>query len=231
MSGDLPGMAAMIVGVDNLLCEGVKSLLPTGFRAVLVPAADSDGLFRRFERTRPDLLVVIGWPMPPEELFAAYRKMKGVHPEARGIILSDDLRRDTLVAAVSAGIDGYLTRDIAAEALRQSIHLVLMGQRAFSGRALDLLLNGDRSGAVRAPGAAGAGPTLTRRQREILCCLAEGRSNKDIARRLGTSEATVKVQVRSVLRRIGVGNRTQAAIWAIDAGLAGTQKPHPQAGP
>jgi two-component system, NarL family, nitrate/nitrite response regulator NarL len=223
-------MAAMIVGVDNLLCEGVKSLLPVGFYAVLVPDTDSDGLFRRFERARPDLLVVVGWPMPPEELFTAYRRMKEVHPEARGIILSDDLRRETLVAAVSAGIDGYLTRDIAAEALRQSIHLVLMGQRAFSGRALDLLLNGDRIGAA-VVGATGSGPTLTRRQREILCCLAEGRSNKDIARRLGTSEATVKVQVRSVLRRIGVGNRTQAAIWAIDAGLAGTQKTHSQAGP
>src|SRR3546814_319715 len=93
----------------------------------------------------------------------------------------------------------------------------MLGERAYSARVVDQLLRGRRNSPLEIKTRTGA--TLTNRQRDILRCLAEGQSNKDIARRLGTSEATVKVQVRSLLRRIGVENRTQAAIWAIDAGL------------
>src|SRR3546814_16189982 len=93
----------------------------------------------------------------------------------------------------------------------------MLGERAYSARVVDQLLRGRRNSPLEIKTRTGA--TLTNRQRDILRCLAEGQSNKDIARRLGTSEATVKVHVRSLLRRLGVENRTTAALCAIHARL------------
>jgi len=222
MSEDSSRPMALIVGGDTLLREGIGALLSPAFRTNLVPDVVGAGFTRALEQLRPNLVMFLNWPSQPHVFLAAFKKLKAAHPGVRTIILSDEADHEILSDALAAGVDGFLTRDINAESLRHSLQLVMLGERAYSARVVDQLLRGRRMAPVEVK--TGTGATLTNRQRDILRCLAEGRSNKDIARRLGTSEATVKVQVRSLLRRIGVENRTQAAIWAIDAGINETSR-------
>src|SRR3546814_19872494 len=98
---------------------------------------------------------------------------------------------------------------ITAETLRHSLQLIMLGERAYSARVVDQLLRGRRNSPLEIKTRTGA--TLTNRPRDILRCLAEGQSNKDIARRLGTIEAKGQVQVRRSARsRVGQGGVSQS---------------------
>ena len=122
-----------------------------------------------------------------------------------------------------APLSGILTYDLSAEAFVRALQLICSGERVFP-RELTLRSKSQ-------PPSRGTLPTrsdvvrLSPRETEILSHLVEGHSNKGIARILGITEATVKVHLKSLLRKIGVENRTQAAIWA----LANLPDPSPQA--
>jgi len=115
-----------------------------------------------------------------------------------------------------AGAAGYLYKDVDPEALVRAIRTAADG---------NLVLAPEAAGPLAAPGAAeaqtrGAG-ALTGRERQVLALVAQGRSNREIARELGVSEKTVKTHVSSVLAKLGVQDRTQAAVYAVRRGLAG----------
>lgn len=139
--------------------------------------------------------------------------VRGRQPSGDNIVILaskiDILEADEEVVAVLSGI---LTYDLSADALVQSLRLISTGERVFphdlvSGRSLPAPSPGvqPRSDAGR----------LSPREREVLSYLLGGHANKVIARRLGTSEATVKVHLKNLLRKIKMDNRTQAAIWAL----------------
>jgi two-component system, NarL family, nitrate/nitrite response regulator NarL len=111
-----------------------------------------------------------------------------------------------------ASLSGILTYDLSADAFVRSLHLISAGERVFpSGLGLDIRPQAPSAGTE--PGRGGS--QLSPREREILSHLVTGHSNKAIARDLGITEATVKVHLKSVQRKIRVDNRTQAAIWAM----------------
>ena len=128
-------------------------------------------------------------------------------------------RADQLIAALKAGVHGYLARYISAEALLRFLALIVLGQRVFSTRSLDLPSHlekgllpehpvyGSQAGRIDSS-------ALTARERELLAFLVEGQSNKVIARKLGLAEATVKAQMVRLFNKIGAANRTQAAVLA-----------------
>jgi two-component system nitrate/nitrite response regulator NarL len=145
----------------------------------------------------------------------ALRQLRAQMPKARLVILTSELSTKRLTTALETGIDGYLMSDLSPEALTQSLNLVLLGEKVFPTSLAALLISGPVDNVVEMPGGRRG---LSERENQILRSLLKGESNKMIANRLGITEATVKVHLKTVLRKIGAANRTQAAIWALNNG-------------
>ncbi len=156
------------------------------------------------------------------------------HPGGRFAIVADHYRLDELVSAFRAGANGYFVNVMTCDLFIKSLELVAMGETIFPPAFLSFALDpeSDRGGKVglRDENAQAIlfttkdniAPHLSPREQSILHCLIEGYSNKCIARKIDIAEATVKVHVKAILRKIRVQNRTQAAIWGMNNGcLAG----------
>jgi two-component system, NarL family, nitrate/nitrite response regulator NarL len=169
----------------------------------------------------PDL-VISGQPVKDE---ADLRALREVFPTARIVVLADDLSVDMLRAAMGGGADGFLIKTVSPEALIQSLQLVLLGEKVFPTNLASMLLD-----LSNAPSPMNSLRGLSPREQEILQSLVTGASNKRIAIRLGITEATVKVHLKTLLRKIDVNNRTQAAIWAMNNGFTADGSPVPTRG-
>jgi two-component system, NarL family, nitrate/nitrite response regulator NarL len=157
----------------------------------------------------PDL-VLSGQPVRDE---AELRALREAFPTARIVVLADDLSVDVLRAAMGGGADGFLIKTMSPEALIQSLQLVMLGEKVFPTNLAAMLLD------MTAAGPQHSVRGLSPREQEILQALVTGASNKMIANKLGITEATVKVHLKTLLRKIDVHNRTQAAIWAMNNGF------------
>ncbi len=185
-----------------------------------------------------DCVALMGIGKDPEPVLTGIASLKRQHIGLRVIVLSDRLQANQFVAAIGAGADGYLLKDdISADALLKSLELVLVNGVVVPHGFLNLLnskLEAHSNAALPAALQRELGqeyePTvsareatqadhrrrLSDRERLILTLLTQGASNKHIARELAIAEATVKVHVKSLLRKIRVTNRTQAAMWAMN---------------
>jgi two-component system, NarL family, nitrate/nitrite response regulator NarL len=168
----------------------------------------------------PDL-VISGQPVKDE---ADLRALREVFPTAKIVVLADDLSVDVLRAAMGGGADGFLIKTVSPEALIQSLQLVMLGEKVFPTNLAAMLLDMN----TVSPQHSNRG--LSPREQEILQALVTGASNKMIAIKLGITEATVKVHLKTLLRKIDVINRTQAAIWAINNGFTADSAPVPTRG-
>ena len=140
----------------------------------------------------------------------------------RVVVLTDTIAIPRLIGALSAGVDGYLLKDMSTDALKQSLSLVLMGEKVFPTDLAHLLINNRfaANGNGNGNGSSDGSRKLSTRETEILACLVNGHSNKAIANRLQITEGTVKMHLKGVLKKINAQNRTQAAIWALQNGIA-----------
>jgi len=159
----------------------------------------------------PDLLIIGLSNSDARDL----RPLREAYPATRIVVLADGLTVDSLREAMAAGIDGFLIKDVSPEALIQSLHLIMLGEKVFPTNLAPMLIQ--MSMPTAQPDASFRG--LSPREQEILQALVTGASNKLIASRLGITEATVKVHLKTLLRKIDVANRTQAAIWALNHGF------------
>jgi two-component system nitrate/nitrite response regulator NarL len=138
--------------------------------------------------------------------------------DARLLVLSGELSVEELGACLRVGAGGYLLSNISKEVLTHSLRLILLGETVFPSQLATAWASGQLRQNAPTVNVSKALEALTARETEILGCLTEGAPNKLIARQLGITEATVKIHVKSLIRKIGVQNRTQAALWAIQAG-------------
>lgn len=145
--------------------------------------------------------------------------LKATQPQARTIVFAESAEIAHLADMFSAGADGYLLKSISANALIESLKLVALGEKVFPSVLTDFL------GAMRANQTSMGervrvgDVALSQRELDIIRRLADGHSNKSIAKDLAITEATVKVHLKTVLRKLGATNRTQVAIWAVQHGL------------
>ena len=148
-------------------------------------------------------------------------------PKARIAIVADHYRLDEMVATFRAGANGYFIDVMTGDVFVKSLELVMMGEPIFPPAFMSYVLDSENDHLRKdVTGDAGAlvlkteEPTvpLSPREKSIMHCLIEGDSNKSIARKIDIAEATVKVHVKAILRKIRVQNRTQAAIWAMNNG-------------
>ena len=135
-------------------------------------------------------------------------------PNIHIIILSSKLDED-LIYAFSNNADGYILNDISAEALMRSIDLVMLGEKIFPTAMVDIISRTRHPWEERANHMRKSSNGLSKREIQVLNCLANGDSNKVIANNLSITDATVKVHLKAILRKLSVSNRTQAALWAV----------------
>jgi len=185
------GLQSLLDGVDDMTVVGAAA---DGAEAVDLVAG-----------TRPDV-VLMDLSMPGVDGVEATRRILGGHPDTAVVVLTSYADRDRILDALDAGAIGYLLKDAEPAELLQGIRSAARGESPLDPRAARTVL-----GARRERRALG---DLTDREREVLALVAKGLANKQIARSLGITERTVKAHLTSVFQRIGVTDRTSAALWA-----------------
>jgi two-component system nitrate/nitrite response regulator NarL len=220
---DAPAAPIRLLVVDDhaLFRRGLVALLTQDGRfEVCAEAGDSGEALRAAERDPPDL-VLLDNHLPGVRGVDAIAALKDVAPRAHVLMLTVSEDEDDLAAALQAGAEGYLLKTVQSETLCDSIVKVMAGDSVVSPEMTRKLVTAFR--ARTAPGAlAPATPcqppappdTLSAREREILALIAQGASNKVIARALGIAETTVKIHVQHILRKLGLSSRVQAAVYA-----------------
>lgn len=140
-------------------------------------------------------------------------------PAAKIVVLSNLHDTDALLSYVASPLDGIISKDISTVALGRTLQLVLVGERVFPCKLVAVALQADSRHDAPASRDPRRMPALSEREIEVLEFLVHGESNKTIANRLNIAEATIKVHLKSILRKIQVRNRTQAEIWAMERGV------------
>jgi DNA-binding NarL/FixJ family response regulator len=215
----------LIVDDHAVVREGLRSFLELqdGI-AVAGEARDGEEAVALATELRPDV-VLMDLVMPGLDGVAAMRAIRARVPEVRAIVLTSFLDEDRLLPAIRAGAAGYLLKNVAPVELAGAIRAAHRGEAiiapAVAARLLQALA-GQRAAPPPEP------ERLTAREQQVLELIVGGRSNKRIALELGIAEKTVKAHVGRVLAKLGVADRTQAALLAVREGLAGEGSPGPR---
>jgi DNA-binding NarL/FixJ family response regulator len=180
---------------------------------VIAEATDGAEAVNLTRQIHPDV-VLMDILMPGLDGISATAKIRQETPEIEIIVLTTILEHSTVVRAVKAGASGYLLKDIEADDLCRAVKAVTMGQVQLSPQVSACLMR-----EVQFPE---THKNLTERETDVLRLLAQGHSNKDIARHLHVVEDTVKSHVRHILSKLGVQSRTQAALYAMRLGWIST---------
>jgi DNA-binding NarL/FixJ family response regulator len=183
---------------------------------VVGEAGDGEAAIAEAARTAPDV-VLLDLAMPRLDGVAALPRLREAAPGARVIVLTSFGEDERLFAALRGGAAGFLLKDVEPAELVRAIRTAHAGQAPLSPAVAARMVEEIAHGGDRAPQA----DELTPRELEVLRLIAGGRSNKRIALELGVAEKTVKTHVSHVLAKLGLSDRTQAALYAVREGLAG----------
>jgi two-component system, NarL family, response regulator LiaR len=211
-------MIRILIADDHAVVrEGLRAFLELQDELTVVgEAGDGEEALVKAELLRPDV-ILMDLVMPGLDGVGAMRELRRRMPEVRVIVLTSFLDDDRLLPAVQAGAAGYLLKDVEPSELARAVRAAHAGEAlldpAVAARLVEAIADG------QATAAAEERERLTRRELEVLELIAEGRSNKRIAFELGISEKTVKAHVGRLLAKLGVTDRTQAALLAVRRGL------------
>ena len=176
-------------------------------------AADGEEALALAAETTPDVALV-DLVMPRLDGIATIERLRTASPATRVLVLTSFLDDDKIFPAVRAGAAGYLLKDAQPDDLVAAIRTVSEGKAQLDPSVAARVLE-ELAADTRTP----APELLTAREREVLALLARGLANKAIARELGVTEKTVKTHVSNILGKLGVHDRTQAALYAVRQGL------------
>ena len=217
-------MTVVVADDQSAVREGLVLLLGTlpGI-AVAGEAADGEAAVDMVAKTRPQV-VLMDLNMPGCDGVTATARITAEHPGTRVVVLTTYADDESIIGALRAGALGYLTKDATRAEIGRAIQAAAAGQAVLDPGVQQRLLSA-ASRAPEAPGpAAGAGPSgddeLTPREAEVLRLIAAGQSNREIARTLVVSEATVKTHVNRIFAKTGSRDRAQAIRYAYTHGYA-----------
>jgi DNA-binding NarL/FixJ family response regulator len=174
-------------------------------------AADGHQAIILFKELKPDV-VVMDLKMPGMNGLSAIGEIKKLDQKIPVLVLTSFTDDDMMIAAIQSGANGVMLKDMPPEQLLEAIREVARGQNALHPMvAQKLMLRIQRSAAPEFNE-----KTLTHREIDVLKCLAEGQSNREIAMKLSISTRTVTTHVRNILDKLELDNRTQAALYAVE---------------
>ena len=193
---------------------------------VVGEAVDGADAVDLVERAAPDV-VLLDLVMPRVDGIEATRRIRERSPATRILVLTSFADDHTVLPAIRAGAAGYLLKDVQPPELAAAIRTVHAGEALLAPAVATMLV--EQLAAEDGAGAPGAAADaareershLTPRELEVIAELARGRANKAIAFELGVSERTVKTHVSNILGKLGLSDRTQAAVYAVEHGLVG----------
>jgi two-component system, NarL family, nitrate/nitrite response regulator NarL len=206
---------------NSLLRSGLHQLLSES-PFVIAEAASVAGS-RRFQGLVPEaVLVLIEASQNTGRVLEIVKQARKQAPESRIVVLADRFDLDFVLAAHEVGVTGFCLTASGSEVLIKSLELVTLGESILPSEVVRSIMDEAPQSQGQPLQGNSAEPKLSEltacklsaREAQILGCLREGAPNKLIARKLDITEATIKVHVKAILRKIGVTNRTQAAMWA-----------------
>jgi DNA-binding NarL/FixJ family response regulator len=214
----------LVVDDQQLIRDGIASLL--GIQAgitVVGTASDGAQAVAQALALAPDV-ILMDVRMPGTDGVAATAQVRRELPACQVIMLTTFDDEDYVVRALRAGAAGYLLKDLPATELASAVRMAHAGVAQFGAQAVGRLASAlarhpAPPGAGRGPGERPPGQPLTAREVDVLRLIARGATNREIAARLYLSEGTVKNHISRILTRLGLRDRTQAAIYARDHGL------------
>lgn len=208
-----------LVGHDPLVQEGIRRIL-SGSRFDVSAAY---GFLEQVGKEEgpsfgdPFIILVNGGSVEVEE--ATLTELRDRYPAGRVLVLVEKFELSPMMQALRAGVSGYLVSDLSAARLVESLEMVAAGEKVLPPQLLDILGDETLRPDAETSATSLSSANLSDREMQLLRCLVAGMPNKLVARRLDISEATVKVHVKAVLRKLGVRNRTQAAMWGAMRGI------------
>lgn len=213
----MPTVRVMIVDDHEVVRLGLKALLSLqrGFE-VVAEAATVEEAVEKARVHQPDV-VVLDVRLPGSSGIAACRRILQERPATRVIVLTSHAEEEVMMEAIAAGASGYLLKQIDARALVAAISTVASGGTLLDPALMDKVFTRLRAAAQEERRAALA--ALNEREREILALVAQGKTNKEIARAIALSEKTVRNYVSAMLTKLGLHHRSEAAAFAIEHGL------------
>lgn len=209
----------LLIDDHTLFRAGLENLLRRhGINVVSAVGSGNEGI-RRVADVQPDI-VLLDMRMPEMDGLAVLRQLRKSYPNLRIVMLTTSTNESDLIEALRGGASGYLLKDIEPDDLVMSLREIMAGKTVVAPELATVLarfVQGDEfndAEKIIDPFA-----ELTPREYEILTLLAEGQSNKVIARNLGISDGTVKLHVKAILRKLGVSSRITAAVMAVEHGV------------
>jgi len=220
----MQGIKILLVDSHQLSREGLRRLLGSETHDVVGVARSLDDAAEQMAAgLAPEMLVYAFEESTSANQSAIVDQLRAQFSGLKVVILANNVSSSLLSQAINAGVSACLLRDMSIEALSRSLELVMLGQQVFPTQAALMLIgnrglgpshSGDAASVAHSSGTRG----VSGREGEILRSLLSGHSNKQIARQLGISEATVKVHLKAVMRKTNAQNRTQAAVWGLANG-------------
>jgi DNA-binding NarL/FixJ family response regulator len=196
----------LVVDDHEVVCAGLATLLASTADLLCVgTAGDGDQALAEVERVAPDV-VLLDLSMPRRDGVSVVRALRESGRDVRVLVLTSFQEPDRVLEVMRAGADGYLLKEDRAEQILDGVRAVAAGGAPLDPTVARALLADLRQHSLP--------DGLTEREREVLELVREGLPNKSIARRLQITERTVKAHVTHILQRLGVTDRTQAALWA-----------------
>ena len=229
--------AAVLLGPSGLLREGLTRILSEADFRIVASAPCIDDLCPTVWPQCQSILLLIDAGGDLNGAVGQVGLFKQWHPTARVAVLADHGQPNDIVSVFRAGANAFFIKVAPCDTFIKALELVMLGETILPAAVLSVIsdyTDGDEDNhelAARDDCAtagklleyrSGDRPQLSTREKFILRCLVEGDSNKAIARKINIADATVKVHVKAILRKIRVHNRTQAAIWAMSNDLSVT---------
>jgi two-component system nitrate/nitrite response regulator NarL len=212
----VPDVPSSLITIDDhpLFRKGLADLIGMEASLILIAeAANGEQGIALVQQHQPEL-VLLDLNMKGMDGIATLREIKRQNPDVRVIMLTVSDHEEDVLAALRAGADGYLLKDMEPEDTLTALRQAAAGRLVISERLTELLAYALRHEGHQPADADQAG--LTEREQQILAQLSQGLSNKMIARKLDITEGTVKVHVKHLLKKLKLRSRVEAAVWAVN---------------
>lgn len=218
-----PAIRILVVDDHEVVRKGIAAILETEPDVELAGEATTGAeAVSRCVDLRPDV-VLMDLVMPDLDGIEATRRVKAQEDPPRVLVLTSFATDDKVYPAIQAGADGYLLKDSGSETLLEAIRSVHQGRTSLHPEITKKILHR----LARGPEETQGQEQLTPREVEVLRLVAQGLSNQQIADRLVVSEPTVRTHMTSILGKLHLASRTQAALYALQHGIASLHDPRP----
>lgn len=220
---DAAKVRILVVDDHTLFRRGLISLLHAQPQFQVVAEAADAGQAQRLAAAHQPDVILLDNHLPGVNGVDAIAGLRQVAPEARILMLTVSEDPEDLTRALQRGAQGYLLKTVDSDGLCAAVERAVRGQSTVSPEMTDKLVFAFQSLQGKAPAPAAPAPlcdaalvSLSPREREILDQIAQGASNKEIARSCGIAETTVKIHVQHILRKLGLSSRVQAAVYVAE---------------